>query len=230
MPRMFLDSVSATPASRPGLEAVHELTLLRDRTNPFIGQHVSLREHCLIQVPKGPSMLEEKLACPMEDAAHERQVLTAQQGSSASTFLNQHVSIVARTIDIMEKMFLDAEMMFYERTHSIPSDSTDPAGFLHHRTDLLYLGNCTVGAEKSYSDQILESDLEDLVQGDSVDIISPAEERLLLEQFRQRRIRHYRQGPAGLRVNKRIATIAAARVSSKAGRSSRDLPKSSAGL
>ena len=227
---MFLDSVSATPASRPGLEAVHELTLFRDRTNPFIGQHVSLREHYLIHVPKGPSMLEEKLACPMEDAAHERQFLTAQQGSSASTFVNQHVSIVARTIDIMEKMFLDADVMVYEGIYSIPSDPVNITGFSHHRTDLLYVGDCIVGAEKSYSDQILESDLEDLVQGDSVDILSPAEERLLLEQARKRRIRFYRHGPADLRVNKRIASISAARVSSKASRSLRDLPKSSAGL
>lgn len=227
---MFLDSVAATPASRPGLETRHELTLFRDQTNPFVGQSVSLREHHLIQVPKGPSMLEEKLACPMEDAAHERQFLTAQQASSASTFLTQHVSIVARTIDIMEKNFLDADLMVYEKIYSTPSNPVDTAGFSHHRTDLLYLGDSIVGAEKSHSDRILESDLEDLVQGDSVDILSPAEEHLLLEQARKRWISLYRHRPAGLRVNKRIAGIAAARVSSKASRSLRDLPKSSAGL
>lgn len=193
------------------LDAVHELTLARDPTNPFFDRHVSLREHYVVQVPKGPSMLEEKLSCPMEDAAHERQFLTAQQGTSASTFLDQHVSIVARTIDMMEKVFLDSASIFHERPYLPPREPVETAARVERQVNLLYVGQHLVGFEEPKSDRVRELDLCDLIQWGSVDSFSSAEEGLLLEQARRRRIRLYRQRPADLRVNKRIANKAAAK-------------------
>jgi hypothetical protein len=216
---------------RYGLEIAYELTPFRDPTNPFLGQHVSLCEHHIIGVPRGPSMLEEKLACPMEDAAHERQFQTAQQGSSASTFLDQHVAIIARTIAMMtENVFLDSGMMSHEKSSSLPGDPVEIAACAERQTRLLCVGDHFDGVDNPAPDRIRDSDVPDLGQWDSIDVIS-SEKESMLRQARGQRIRLYRQGPAHLRVvYKPIFSPAALRLRTKSHPSVRDLPKSSTGL
>ena len=186
------------------METVGRLTSSRDPTNPFIGQYVSLREHHVVQVPKGPSMMEEKLACPMEDAAHERRFLIAQQGSSASTFPNEHVAIVARTVEIAETKFHESRVVFFERTQWEPYLPTSPAGNIDRRTDLKYLGDCMLEADMSVPDRITDSDLEDLVEADAK-MPSPAEENSILESFRKNRVTFYLKKTDSLRVQKRVS-------------------------
>ena len=202
MPRTFLNSV-------PALETVDGLTSCRDLTNPFIGQYVSLREHHLVQVPKGPTMLEEKLACPMEAAAHERRFLTAQQGSSASTFPDEHVAIIARTVEMAETKFHESRVVFLEDSYWAPSFPMSTAGYIDRQTDLKYLGDCMIDPNTSVPDRIAEFDLEDLVEAD-VKLPSPTETQSMLDAFRKNRIRFYLKTPDSLRVQKRVSSGKAA--------------------
>lgn len=185
-----------------------------DLTNPFIGQHVSLREHYVVQVPKGPSMLEEKLACPMEDAAHERRFLTSQRGSSASTFPDEHVSIVARTLNMMENMFLESGARAHDRSYWRPTTPVDTAGDVHDPADLPYPGSWTAAVDVSKSDRILESDFQDSVEGDTIDDLR-AEIQMLREKTRKQRKSLYRQKPAVLRVATRLSSRADVNLRSK---------------
>lgn len=74
-----------------------------DFTNPFggTGSQLRLREHYLIQVPQGPSMLRMLLDCPMQKIAHERLFLAAQQASPRAdcAFETYHTAAVGAYID-----------------------------------------------------------------------------------------------------------------------------------
>lgn len=211
------------------LHAVHGLTFLRDLTNPTIVQHAPMHEYYVAHVPKGPSMLEEKLACPMEDAAHERRFLTAQRGLSASTFLEEHVSVVTRTVDMMEKMFLDSSRTAPETSQSRPTPSVNTRGCVPSPTDLQYSGGWLAVADTTQTARTFQPDLTTAIEDGATEDTDYIAIRQMLEQSRKRRRSGYQQKPGDLRVNKRVAQRALVSLRSKPSWSFHNHPQSPPG-
>ena len=170
-------------------------------------------------------MLEEKLACPMQDAAHERQFVTAQRGLSALNFHDEHVSIVSRTINFLESKFLHSSAVVQESTCSRPTTPVDPNGCVHYISDLMWQPS-----DWTDSTPNLESDFEGSVENYALPEPYDAELHILLNHVRKYRQTCYRKKPEYTRVNKNaVRSKSNVHLRSKPNTSPRNLPRSAPG-
>jgi hypothetical protein len=151
--------------------------------------------------------LEEKLACPMEHASHERRFMTAQQGLSGSNFYDEHCSNVTRTINHLEGFFLDPNLMMQESIYSRPTTTVDTAGCVHYLSDLMWQpDDWTANATNLNPSPMLEADLKDPIDNAMTRAFSFVETQMLFEETRKRKKVLYRQKPDHIRVRKNIGT------------------------
>lgn len=191
--------------------------------------HVPLHEYYVAQISKGPSMMAEKLDCPMEAAAHERQFKTAQLGLAASNFHDDHCSMVTQTLNHFESMLLNSSSMMQESTYSRPSTPVNTEGSVHYLSDLIWQANDWTATTNTLNPGlIMEADLKDSDDDAAICELDLTETRLLLEQTRARRKLQYRQTSSDLRVNKQITgrNAGAVHLRSKPSDSVRNLTRS----